>query len=320
MLIGPSLLDAAAVDELLPRIDALSVMRRMFLSLSEGQAVQPSQTLTPFPGGGGDFITYLGVLESAGVFGGKLSPYIVRQDGAVVTAWTLLMSMDTGQPLLLCDASRLTTERTAATTALAVSLLAKPAAKTLAIIGSGAVAQAHWRQTRDVRAWNDVRVYSPSLYTNALKRAAFGEIDARARVVTSLHDAVHDADVVMLCTSSATAVLDPRTLAIPALITSISTNAPRAHEIPPAALLGMDVYCDEHASTPMSAGEMVVATQEHGWLSTAIVGDLAALVSGKAPLPTYDRHVFFRSIGLGLEDVAMAHAIYELLQHDTANS
>ena len=34
-----------------------------------------------------------------------------------ITAWTLLLSTRTGQPLLLADSARLTTERTAATTA-----------------------------------------------------------------------------------------------------------------------------------------------------------------------------------------------------------
>ena len=41
---------------------------------------------------------------------------------------------------------------------------------------------------------------------------------------------------------------------------------------------------------------------------------LAELVSAKAPRPDYRRSVFFRSIGLGLEDVALAHALYQLKQ------
>jgi len=44
------------------------------------------------------------------------------------------------------------------------------------------------------------------------------------------------------------------------------------------------------------------------------VGDLPDLLSEKVQRPDYDRHVFFRSIGLGLEDIALANAIYQL-QH-----
>jgi L-arginine dehydrogenase len=49
------------------------------------------------------------------------------------------------------------------------------------------------------------------------------------------------------------------------------------------------------------------------WSTEALVGDLAELSNGTAPLPEYDRHVFFRSIGLGLEDVAVSLEIYKVL-------
>ncbi|MDP3815455.1 MAG: ornithine cyclodeaminase family protein, partial [Pseudomonas sp.] len=89
----------------------------------------------------------------------------------------------------------------------------------------------------------------------------------------------------------------------------------RAHEVPPASLSAMDVYCDYRATTPDSAGEMLLAG-ELGWSSAAIQGDLAELLSGKARRPDYTRHAFFRSIGLGLEDVALANALYQLKHSD----
>jgi L-arginine dehydrogenase len=303
----------ADIAALLPQIDALAVMRSLFRELGDGRAVQPPQTLTLFPNGTGDFITYLGVLEQAGVFGAKLSPYIVTDGGGgVVTAWTVLMSMRTGQPLLLCDAKRLTTERTAATTALAVDLLAPASATRLAVIGAGAVAQAHVRQALALRAWGEIRCFSRTLATRRDQSNTLRALDPRVIVTDSLAQAVEHADVVMLCTSSATPVLDPAMLTRPALITSISTNAPRAHEVPPAALLAMDVYCDARQFTPQAAGDMQLAAEQHGWDASRIAGDLAELLTGRARMPDGERHVFFRSIGLGLEDVAIAHAIHGL--------
>ena len=49
------------------------------------------------------------------------------------------------------------------------------------------------------------------------------------------------------------------------LITSISTNVPRAHEIDPAALSLFDVYCDYRKTAPITAGEMILAAEKHGW-------------------------------------------------------
>ncbi|SIQ17384.1 ornithine cyclodeaminase family protein [Aquipseudomonas alcaligenes] len=306
-------IDQTEAERLLARIDVHQAMRAMFASLAEGRAVQPAQQLVEFPGGG-DFINYLGVLADEGVYGVKTSPYIPGPQGATVTAWTLLMSMRSGQPLLLCDAKSLTTVRTAATTAVAVEELAPAHATRLAIIGSGPVARAHLHYVKNLRDWQEIRLYSPRLAAESTTRQAeLRALDPRLQLCASQEEAVATADVILLCTSSAGPVLDPLHLGRNVLVTSISTNAPRAHEVPPACLAGMDVYCDYRATTPGAAGEMVLAS-ESGWNRNLICGDLPELVSGLVAKPTYERPVFFRSIGLGLEDMALANALHQLLE------
>src|SRR5258708_37399807 len=309
---APLIVDEEAVRSALPGLDVRGALTRMFRALGSETAVQPPQTLTLFPGNAGDFITYLGAFADAKVFGAKLSPYIVTGGQPVITAWTALMSMETGQPLLWCDAGLLTTERTAGATALAVDHLARADARRLAIVGAGAVGQAHVRHVAPLRAWESIRVFSPALQRDAAKQTAMTAIDARATISASIEDCVRDADVVMLCTSSGTPVLPEGVLTKPALITSISTNVANAHEVSPAWLPQMDVYCDYRRTTPGSAGEMKLAAGRHGWSAERVMGDLPALVGRTCSKPSYERHAFFRSIGLGLEDVAIA---YELLQH-----
>ncbi|WP_166365536.1 ornithine cyclodeaminase family protein [Pseudomonas akapageensis] len=312
---APYVIDQQHARTLLARLDVPQILRKLFRDLAAGQAVQPPQQLVEFPQGAGDFINYGGVLAEERVYGVKTSPYIVRSQGALVTAWTLLMSMDSGQPLLLCDAGELTTARTAATTAVAVDALAPDAARRLTIIGSGPIARAHLHYVKGLRSWADIRIYSPALANkDAAAHALLKQLDPRLEIVSDLQHALVDADVIMLCTSSAAPVIDPASLSKPALITSISTNAPRAHEVPPQALNDMAVYCDYRRTTPGSAGEMLIASEQFHWQQEAIVGDLPELLSGKAPRPDYQRHAFFRSIGLGLEDIALANALYRL-QH-----
>jgi L-arginine dehydrogenase len=310
----PYVITQSQARELLAQVDVPQILRKLFRELAAGQAVQPAQQWVEFPQGAGDFINYLGVLAEEGVYGIKTSPYIVREQGPLVTAWTLLMSMQTGQPLLLCDAGELTTARTAATTAVAVDALAPPQATRLAIIGSGKVAQAHVHYVKGLRDWQSISLYSPGLTeTSPQDQAQIRNLDPRLTIAESREAATQDADVIMLCTSSAGPVIDPSSLSKKALITSISTNAPRAHEVPPQSLNDMRVFCDYRLTTPGSAGEMLIAGEQHGWDNNAIVGDLADLLSDKVQRPDYDRHVFFRSIGLGLEDIALANAIYRLL-------
>ena len=309
----PYVITQPQARELLAQVDVTQILRKLFRDLAAGQAVQPAQQLVEFPKGAGDFINYLGVLAEDGVYGVKTSPYIVREQGPLVTAWTLLMSMQTGEPLLLCDAGELTTARTAATTAVAVDALAPVNANRLAIIGSGKVALAHLHYVKGLRDWQSINLYSPGLGelgTEAL--AQLRGLDPRLNLVDTREAAVQDADVIMLCTSSAGPVIEPSSLSKPALITSISTNAPRAHEVPPQSLNDMHVFCDYRLTTPGSAGEMLIAGEQHGWDRSAIIGDLPDLISNTVQRPSYDRHVFFRSIGLGLEDIALANAIYRL--------
>ncbi|MGV2292619.1 ornithine cyclodeaminase family protein [Trinickia sp. YCB016] len=310
---APLLVNEETVRSALSALDMRGALTQMFRALGSGNAVQPSQTLTLFPANAGDFITYAGAIADAKVFGAKLSPYIVTGARPIVTAWTALMSMETGEPLMWCDAGLLTIERTAGTTALAVDTLARADARRLAVVGAGAAGLAHLRHVAPLRAWESIRVFSPGLAQDAEKQAAVSSIDARAVASASVEDCVRDADVVMLCTSSGTPVLTDGMLTHPALVTSISTNVANAHEIPPSWLPGMDVYCDYKRTAPLSAGEMKLATQHHGWHAEKIAGDLPDLVTGQCEKPAYQRHAFFRSIGQGLEDVAIAYELYRYL-------
>ncbi len=299
---------------LLKKIDVMAALRRVFTHLARGEAVQPAQKVVLLPDRKGDFINYFGVDMPQQRLGVKISPYLVTPDKPLITAWTLLMSTETGMPQLLCDASLLTVDRTAATTALAVDLLAPAEARTLTLIGSGAVGRAHLRHVLALRDWQEIRVFSRNSAPSAEElNRELGMADGRLKIFTRVEDALENTDVLMLCTSSATPVVDTAMLTGPCLITSISTNAPGAHEIPPVALNAMDVYCDYRQTTPGSAGEMVIAEEEHGWNSADIRGDLPELVTQTAAKPDYSRHVYFRSLGLGLEDIAIADAMLTYL-------
>lgn len=313
--VAPVFLTETELKPYLNRLDVAACLRELFLALAQNKAVQPAQSLTLLPEDKGDFITYQGGIAGADVFGAKLSPYLVTSDKPVITAWTTLMSSRTGQPLLCCDSGLLTLERTAGTTALAVDQLAKSEATRLTIIGSGAVAQAHLQHVKALREWQQIFIYSPSLNEDASLQDKLMSMDERVIIAKDAHDCVQGADVIMLCTSSGTPVMDINSISKKgALITSISTNVANAHEICPSSLNQMDVYCDYKATTPASAGEMKLAVENHQWSIEQVKGDLADLVNQDVPKPDYQRTVFFRSIGLGLEDIAMAYGIWTQLE------
>lgn len=306
------------VTRKLPSLNVKEALRKAFIGLAKGKTIQPGQTVTLFPDDKGDCIFYPGVLGSENVVGVKLSPYIVErtQRGLYpVTAYTLLLSAETGEPILLCDSLLLTTARTAATTALALEYLTRPDAAKLAVIGAGKVAQYHLKYVKPQHSWQSMTIYAPSLSNptspnHITRRNTFKAEFAEVVIKDTAEEAVWNADVVMLCTSSATPVIKQTWLKEDVTVTSITTNAPKAHEIEPAALSNFHVFCDYRKTAPLSAGEMILAKEQYGWDGQRIIADLPELVTGvHNGVEAVSGKVFFRSIGLGLEDLAIAQLL-----------
>lgn len=147
-----------------------------------------------------------------------------------------------------------------------------------------------------IRAFEDIRVHAPTT-----ELPGYGQAE-------SAQAAADGADVLLLSTSAAEAVIDVTVLPAGTLVTSISTNATLAREVDPAALASLDVYADLTAAAFAAAGEMRLAD---GFTQDDIRGDLPGPLAGCAPPPTGDRPVFFRSVGLGIEDAAVAMAVLE---------
>lgn len=296
---GLRVVTSGQLPELFPA-QVNAAVRQAFEALGTGRAEQPLQSVMPLDAGG-DVITYPSALHDAGVFALKVSPYLPQPSGkAVVTAWTLLMSTRTGEPLLLVDSASLTVLRTAATSALAVDLLAGADARRLLIVGAGQAARAHVRHVRMSRPFDEVRMYA---------RGGLSRTEATGLgvdVAADLAEAVAHADVVCLCTSAAAAVVDLAGLGTGTLVTSISTNAPMAREVSPESLSLAEVYCDVTAAAVAAAGEMRMAIESGQWSPDEVRGDLPGLLSGAAPAPSGTRPVLFRSVGLGIEDAAVA--------------
>lgn len=305
--------DAAAARDRISCRAAMDVLRDAFADLAAGAAVQPAQTLLLYPEGMGDCILYSGMVGRVDLMGVKLSPYLPglsAQGENPVKAFTLLLSASTGEPRLLCDSLALTVARTAATTGLAVELLCDVASGPLCVIGAGALALEHLRFATATGAWPELRIYSPSLSdaTNEhhdARRSAVEALGLDVQFAQTAEAAVADCAVVMLCTSSASPVIDLAWLAPDVLVTSIATNAPRAHEIDPGSLNDLQIYCDYRATAASTAGEFLIGSEMQTFGPEDIRADLPELVSGQKESSLTGQR-YFRSTGLGIEDIAIA--------------
>jgi len=118
-----------------------------------------------------------------------------------VTAFGVLADVHNGYPTFLAEMTLLTALRTAATSALAARLLARPDSRTLALIGTGTQAEFQALGMRaalgitHLRAWDVDPAAREKLVRNA-RALGFDVHEA-----TSAADAVRGADVVTTCTA-----------------------------------------------------------------------------------------------------------------------
>ena len=189
--------------------------------------------------------------------------------------------------------------RTAAVSAVATKLLSSPAAKTLAVLGSGVQARAHVRALALVRKFDEIRVWS----RNPQHAQAFAsEIGATA---TSAEDAVRGADVVVTCTDSPEPVLHGAWLKAGVVVNAVGAVGPARRELDNDAMRGA-VVVDSREAAMQESGDVLLAGAQ-------IYAELGELLAGTKPLPQAEVTVF-KSLGLAVEDLAAAKLVLEKLQ------
>jgi ornithine cyclodeaminase/alanine dehydrogenase-like protein (mu-crystallin family) len=214
-----------------------------------------------------------------------------------------LFDGDTGVPTAILDASAVTAVRTAAVTAVATRVLARPDAATLAVLGAGTQARAHLRALAGVREFERVWVYAP---TAAHAEEAASE--AGATVAASPREALRDADVVVTVTSSREPVLRREWLKPGAHLNAVGASSPQAREIDTATVAASALFCDSRESLRNEAGEFRLAVTEgliHG--EDHVRAELGEVLAGTAPGRRDTAELtLFRSLGLAVEDLAAA--------------
>src|SRR5262249_56232588 len=94
--------------------------------------------------------------------GGKLVTFYPNNQGVPTHhALILLFRPETGEPLVTMDGRLITEMRTAAVSAVATKLLARPEASVLALLGSGVQARSHLEAMRLVRVVREIPAWSP---------------------------------------------------------------------------------------------------------------------------------------------------------------
>lgn len=251
---------------------------------------------------------YLGI-KAVTVFPGN-----GRRGLAAVQGAYLLLSGETGEPLALMDAPRLTAWRTAAASALACRYLSRTDASHLVLVGAGALggylarAHASVRPITEVTIWNRTRANAETLRT-ALARHLPG---CRITVADDLEAAVRGADIVSTATLSTTPLIEGAWLQPGTHLDCVGAFRPDMRETDDEVVRRARIWVDTCQGAASEAGDLLIPILSGVIDKTKIEGDLHELARGTAPLRQLASDItMFKSVGASLEDLAAAIAVYE---------
>jgi len=305
-------LDERCVASLLTMDDALGAVEEVFREQGRGSVTNVPRVRAPLKGG--VLRITAGVLSYRGLYGVKVSSTAVfgRNAGRMFC----LYRETSGELCAVVQVFGMGALRTGAASGIATKYMSNENARVLGVLGSGRQARTQVEAICRVRNITDIKVYSPT----PANRERFcrditdthGGQGVRAVPVTSYEAAVRESDVIVSATTSSTPVVLGQWLARGAHINAIGANYEHRRELDTAAVQAASfIAADDPEQARYEATDLTEPVKE-GVLSWDRVHSLADVVAGtlKARGPSTDI-TLFKSLGVAIEDVALAARAYE---------
>ena len=228
-----------------------------------------------------------------------------------ITASYLLIDNETGATVAILDGTELTRRRTAAASALAADYLARKEARTMVMVGAGALGAHFIRAHRAVRPIERVSIYnrSPEKAEALAQEIAADGIAAQA--VSDLEAAVRDADIVSCATTSTVPIVRGAWLRPGTHVDLVGAFKPGMRETDGEAVARARVYVDTREGALAEAGDLLQARDEGKFRMEDIAGDLFDLCRGTVSGRQDEREItLFKSAGTAIEDLVAAAMVY----------
>jgi alanine dehydrogenase len=309
------LLSDTDVKRLVTMNDIVPAVEHVFAEYAEGRVEMPSKIYLDIKGYG-DFRAMPSYVPSTGTAGIKwvnVHPDNPSKGLPTVMATLLLNDPKTGKLICVMNGGSLTDERTGAAGGVAAKYLARKGSSVIGLIGSGHQA---WTQ---MLAYNVVfgrqiklvKVYSrhPE-HAEALAGRIRAEFGYDAQAVMTAQEAA-DADIIATTTPARRPVLIADWVKPGTHINAIGADAPGKQELESMLTIKSRVFVDsvEQAS---HSGEVNVPWSQGLLNREKLAGTIGEVITGRIPGRTNDNEItVFDSTGLSIQDMAVAHIIYE---------
>ncbi|HEY8245300.1 MAG TPA: ornithine cyclodeaminase family protein [Casimicrobiaceae bacterium] len=287
-----------------PLIDAL---RAAFVAGATAP-VRSSHAVTP----DGDRLLLMPAWDGTGL-GVKIVTVFPRNHErgiASVGALYVLMDGTTGHPLALIDGEALTLRRTAASSALASTYLSREDARTLVVVGTGALAPYMAEAHCAVRDISRVLVWGRHPDRAERTAATLAERGLPARAVATLDRALAEADIVTCATTAREPVVRGAWVRGGTHVDLVGAFTREMRESDDDLVARAEVFVDTYAGALKEAGDLVQPIDDGAITREHVRAELAELASGThAGRADRDAVTLFKSVGTALEDLCAARLV-----------
>lgn len=303
------ILTAADIRIALPMKAAIETQKQAYTAVATRTANLPRRTPVTIPDQ--EAVTLFMPARIENDLGAKIVsvfPKNIAKGRPLIHGLIIMIDSETGQPAALLDATYLTALRTAAGAGAATAILARPDARIVAIIGSGALARTHILAICAIRPVSEVRIYSRNPDN---VRQLIAEIqplvEATLTAVTSSAEAISTADIVCCVTTATSPVLAGNLLKPGTHVNGMGAFTLDMREVDNATIQRAGkVFVDEHQAALTEAGDVVDAIQK-GLISESDLIEIGHLFTPSLPGRTSAEAItFFKSCGLAAQDITAA--------------
>ncbi|ODP32699.1 ornithine cyclodeaminase family protein [Pandoraea sp. ISTKB] len=291
------------VDAHVTAADAQTTLRESFLAFGRGDAAMQARVRTE--ANGVKLSTLGAVIPTQDVVGAKVYTTISGQFSFVI----VLFSARDGKPLAVLDANAITRLRTAACSVIAAKQFAIPGSATLALFGAGIQGRQHAVQLSRAFPIEQILLHDPYVSADAIAELA-NACDVPVHV-SAPQPAVEQADIVVTASRSQTPLFDGAWLKPNAFVAAIGSSLPTTRELNDVALARASrVVVEWKPQATSEAGDIILAAKAVLPDEKLIELADALAMPADAPPPGHHGIVVYKSVGVGLEDIAIAGLAY----------
>ena len=306
--------DVEAVLDLDELVDAVAAA---MVDLSQGRADVPTRIAAYVPERQGLLAAMPAFLPSAGALTTKLVSLFPRNtDRPTHHAIIACFDPATGAPAALMDGAYITAARTAAGSALATKLLARPGSAVVSVIGTGVQGRAHARALSRLPGVERIQVAGRDPEKVTALRDQLSRAGIPAEAGASIEDAVRSADVVCAATHAGEPVVRRAWLRPGTHVNSVGYNMAGAGEVDADTVRDSIVVVESRAAVlaPPPSG----AIEIHRALEAGIIkpdhihAEIGELVAGDRPgRSDATQLTLYKSVGVAAQDAAAAALVLE---------